>query len=102
VAHKGLRPVDGSSGGAPLLRCERTRLVPVDVPAVTIGAAIRNARETRGVTQTQLQAWTGIPQPALSAWETGSRTPRTQRLETIAIALEVGFAYRAGEWTVNS
>jgi transcriptional regulator with XRE-family HTH domain len=72
----------------------------VDVPAVTIGEAIRNARETRGVTQTKLSSWTGIRQPNLSQWENGSRTPRTSKLETIAIALEVGFLYRAGEWTV--
>jgi transcriptional regulator with XRE-family HTH domain len=69
---------------------------------MTVGEAIRTARQIRDVTQTQLAAWTGIKQPVISRWEAGDRTPRTVRLEAIAIALEVGFSYRAGEWTVNT
>lgn len=60
---------------------------------------IRELRERRGLTGTELARMTGVTLPAVIGWENGSKTPTTDKLPTIAAVLEceVGELYDADE-----
>ena len=49
---------------------------------------IRELRERRGLTGTELARMTGVTLPAVIGWENGSKTPTTDKLPTIAAVLE--------------
>ena len=49
---------------------------------------IRELRERRGLTGTELARLTGVTPPAVIGWENGSKTPATDKLPTIAAVLE--------------
>ena len=49
---------------------------------------IRELRERRGLTGTELARMTGVTPPAVIGWENGSKTPTTDKLPTIAAVLE--------------
>ena len=49
---------------------------------------IRELRERRGLTGTELARMTGVTRPAVIGWENGSKTPTTDKLPTIAALLE--------------
>ena len=53
---------------------------------------IRELRERRGLTGTELARMTGVTLPAVIGWENGSKTPTTDKLPTIAAVL-VGDLY---------
>ncbi|HEV2387570.1 MAG TPA: helix-turn-helix domain-containing protein [Candidatus Acidoferrales bacterium] len=55
-----------------------------------IGLRIRQLRETRGMTQSQLQARSGVSRSYLSRIESGQMTPSLGTLEKIAESLGVG------------
>ena len=54
-----------------------------------LGARLRQARETRGLTQAGLSRLTGINQPTLSGYQTGRRTPNAANLVKLSRALQV-------------
>ena len=49
---------------------------------------IRELRERRGLTGTELARMTGVTLHAVIGWENGSKTPTTDKLPTIAAVLE--------------
>lgn len=49
---------------------------------------IRELRERRGLTGTELARMTGVTLPAVIGWENGSKTPTADKLPTIAALLE--------------
>ena len=49
---------------------------------------IRELRERRGLTGTELARMTGVTLLAVIGWENGSKTPTTDKLPTIAAVLE--------------
>ena len=57
--------------------------------ALTPGDAVRVAREAQEMTQAELAASCGIPQPTLSSLESGRATLGAERAEKIARALKV-------------
>jgi transcriptional regulator with XRE-family HTH domain len=69
-------------------------------PKTLWGQRIRRARHAAGLTQVQLAARIGVPQPVLSAWEVGLRAPRDDNRIRVAAALGIPaaqlFAYEAG------
>lgn len=64
-----------------------TRIEDVTDADRAIGQAIREAREARGITRTELGARVGLSQPAVSLWELGQRTPNLKDIPRIAGAL---------------
>lgn len=60
------------------------------VPTWTLADRLRKARETRGLTQTELGELTGISRRAMSRYESGETTPR--RPHVIAWAMATGVA----------
>ncbi|MEO7114073.1 MAG: helix-turn-helix transcriptional regulator [Polyangiaceae bacterium] len=56
---------------------------------MTPGQMVRVARETHEMTQAELSKKTGIPQPAISAIESGRESLGVERAEKLAIALRV-------------
>lgn len=52
-----------------------------------VGKKVREAREARSMTQEQLSAATGLPQPHISRIENGRLSPSRVTLEKIAVAL---------------
>lgn len=57
--------------------------------ALSPGAMVRVARETHAWSQAKLAALSGIPQPAISAIESGRETLGIERAEKLARALRV-------------
>lgn len=51
---------------------------------------IRERRAALGVTQEALAARVGVERPAIALWETGARTPTTDKLPALASALGCG------------
>jgi transcriptional regulator with XRE-family HTH domain len=54
---------------------------------ITLGEAIRAARESAGLTQRQLAARLGCESIKVSRWERGANEPRIDTLREIAAAL---------------
>lgn len=50
---------------------------------------IKTTRQSLGISQARLAADTGVSQPTVANWETGSHIPRQRALERISIALGV-------------
>ena len=55
-----------------------------------MGKEIRRLRQDRGLTQEALAARVGVERPAIALWETGARTPTTDKLPALAAALGCG------------
>ena len=53
---------------------------------------IRELRERRGLTGTELARMTGVTLPAVIGWENGSKTPTTDKLPAV-LECEVGDLY---------
>jgi transcriptional regulator with XRE-family HTH domain len=51
--------------------------------------AVRVFRQNAGMSQTELAARSGVPQPMISLYECGIREPHTTTLEKLADALDV-------------
>ena len=51
---------------------------------------IKDRRTALGMTQEDLAARVGVERPAIALWETGARTPTTDKLPSLASALECG------------
>lgn len=64
--------------------------------ATIIGDRIRQAREMKGITQTQLARESGVHQPSMSFYETGMRTPGIKVLHRIAKVLEISMDFLLG------
>lgn len=58
------------------------------VAARSIGERIRQARKSRGFSQSDLAARIGVSQPAIANWESGVHDPRRLTLAKLADALE--------------
>ncbi len=56
--------------------------------ARSIGERIKQARKTRGLSQTDLARRIGVSQPAIANWESGVHDPRRLTLAKLADALE--------------
>ena len=56
---------------------------------LTPGASLRIARELQGLTQSELARLSGIPQPAISAFESGQEDMGIKRIKALAVALKV-------------
>lgn len=76
------------------------------VEGEALGRAIREAREAKGLNQTQLARALGVGQSAVSGWETGVRTLDVPALRALERELGVSFgqsglsadaAYRLGQ-----
>lgn len=59
------------------------------IPAWGVGKKVREAREARGWTQTELANRAGMKQHAISRFEAGDSVPTLQTLDRIAVALDV-------------
>ncbi|KAF0849369.1 helix-turn-helix protein [Nocardia caishijiensis] len=70
------RPGAGASYDATRLRFE-------------LGAAVRDRRESLGITQAELAARAGLRQPAIARFEAGGTMPTIPLLERLAAALEL-------------
>src|SRR5436190_1512117 len=57
--------------------------------AAAVGAAIRRAREQRGLTQGELAGLLGRTQSAISFWEQGRRTPDLEDLIELIQQLDI-------------
>jgi transcriptional regulator with XRE-family HTH domain len=57
---------------------------------------LRQARETRDLSQQELAQRTGLQQPVVSLYESGSRRPSFRNLGRLADALEVATDYLIG------
>lgn len=53
----------------------------------TLGEALRRRRLERSMSQRQLAERAGVPQPNVSAYENGSRTPNAETLRRLDVAL---------------
>ena len=63
---------------------------------MTLGARIRQARQTAGLSQAELADTLGITRSACSQWESDQGTgPRRARLEALAEALGVSYTWLA-------
>lgn len=58
-------------------------------PRLTNDSLIAAARIEAGMTQAELAAQLGVPQPQIAKWETGARRPKVENLARIAAALNV-------------
>ena len=56
------------------------------------GAAVRSARKSRGLSQTELAAKAGVGRPWLSELETGKRTVELGRVLSVLSALDLALA----------
>ena len=56
--------------------------------ARSIGERIREARKTKGFSQSDLASKVGVSQPAIANWESGIHDPRRLTLAKLADALE--------------
>lgn len=56
---------------------------------LTPGAALKIARELQGLTQSELARQSGIPQPAISAFESGDQEMGLRRVKALASVLRV-------------
>lgn len=54
-----------------------------------VGEALRLRRRNAGLSQRQLAALSGVPQPNIAAYESGRRTPSTGTLDRLEAALSV-------------
>lgn len=61
-----------------------------------VGSRIRQARETRQLTQAELAEKAGLPAAAISHFETGIRLPGTSTLRKLADALGVSLDFLLG------
>jgi len=57
-------------------------------PARSIGERIRQARKSRGLSQSDLAQRIGVSQPAIANWESGLHDPRRLMLAKLGAALE--------------
>jgi transcriptional regulator with XRE-family HTH domain len=57
--------------------------------APVVGLAIRNLREQRGLSRTELAAAVGLSAQSIELYELGRRTPKLDQLVVIANVLEV-------------
>jgi transcriptional regulator with XRE-family HTH domain len=57
--------------------------------ANVLGARIREARRTAGLTQRELAGLLDTVQHVVSGWETGARAPNVANLVSLASALDV-------------
>lgn len=62
--------------------------------AFELGRAVREMREQRGWTQTQLARASGLTQPAVARFEAGGTVPTIPVLERLANALEAELVVR--------
>jgi ribosome-binding protein aMBF1 (putative translation factor) len=62
--------------------------------AFELGQAVREMREQRGWTQTQLAQASGLTQPAVARFEAGGTVPTISVLERLANALEAELVVR--------
>jgi ribosome-binding protein aMBF1 (putative translation factor) len=62
--------------------------------AFELGKAVREMREQRGWTQTQLAELSGMTQPAVARFEAGGTVPTIPVLERLAHALEAELIVR--------
>ena len=62
--------------------------------AFELGQAVREMREQRGWTQTQLAQASGLTQPAVARFEAGGTVPTIPVLERLANALEAELVVR--------
>jgi ribosome-binding protein aMBF1 (putative translation factor) len=62
--------------------------------AFELGAAVREMRERRGWTQTQLARAAGMTQPAVARFEAGGTVPTIPLLERLARALDAKLVVR--------
>lgn len=58
-------------------------------PRRTNDSPISAARIKASMTQAELAAQLGVPQPQIAKWETGARRPKVENLARIAAALNV-------------
>lgn len=63
------------------------------VPAWTLGDKLRKAREHAGLSQTELEALTGISRRSIVSYEGGGRAPRRPQLVAWAVATGVPLAW---------
>ncbi len=63
--------------------------------ARSIGERIRQARKTKGLSQTDLAKRIGVTQPAIANWESGVHDPRRLTLAKLADALEASLDWLA-------
>jgi HTH-type transcriptional regulator/antitoxin HipB len=63
-----------------------------------LGQAIKHFREEAGLTQAELAARLGIPQPRLSELEAGKVTEQTERLVAVFKALGVRIVVGKADW----
>ncbi|MGH7284863.1 MAG: helix-turn-helix transcriptional regulator, partial [Polyangiaceae bacterium] len=70
------------------MKTEKYEPAPAGLP-LTPGAMLRVAREAQEMTQAQLAKESGIPQPTISALESGKESFGVDRAEKLAIALRV-------------
>ena len=56
---------------------------------MTIGESLRRRRLDAGISQRELAARSGVPQPNIAAYERGRRTPATRTLELLDDTLNV-------------
>ena len=61
-----------------------------------IGARIRESRERKTLSQSELARRLGVSQPAVSDWENGKTEPSVDNLRAMAVELDVWF-----EWIVT-
>jgi len=54
-----------------------------------MGNRLRDIRRARGLTQLELARISGIPVSVIRKWESGTRTPLSDGLRTLADALDV-------------
>jgi len=57
--------------------------------ATAIGAALRSARQAAGLSQRELAARSGVPQPNIAAYERGRRAPAPETAARLDAALRV-------------
>ena len=65
------------------------------IPADSLGARIRGAREEKEMTQLELANRVGISRAAVAQWEVNSTSPSLAKIEEIARALDVHAAWIA-------
>lgn len=61
-----------------------------------IGSRIRESREQKALSQSELARRLGVSQPTVSDWENGKTEPSVDNLRTLAVELDVWF-----EWIVT-
>lgn len=63
----------------------------------TTGRRIAQARESKGLNQSELARRLGVTPQSVQAWESGKNVPRNQKLASIADMLGVSVSYLMGE-----